>query len=424
MPVIFISQSAKSDADTKYLEAITDGLRPQFEVWLDRLNLQGGDDWNNKIGNHLHYCEGAVLLVSKQSLQSPYVQHELSNLIVRWRRERDPRTREPRFPLVPVLLSADVLDDLDQHFFGAIRVNDIQCIAPRPAPEAVQELLQIFGRLPQRNDSLFADLEEEIRSNLENVSVLALKRGARSSELVDPAAIPPGEDPAQRMLARALVTSTLIQLYNFFRGVSSAIGREKRANIIDLLLPSWISYEAARSLNSPKAWLLNSKFPEFTPRLYLQRAGQTVGELAGRIAMVKGVELGTLASEKLLADICDAIALALQVEAPSDPRDSDAELFQAIREAVSTVGERLIVVVPLAPTDLPLLVPFANKEQFKGVFEGVTFVALCSPLDEDVRHAARSSGVELLEPALESSQEEAAEHHYSLRLRPLLQPRT
>jgi hypothetical protein len=420
VPVIFISHSAKSDADTKYLEAIADGLPPKFEVWLDRLNLQGGDDWNNKIGNHLLYCEGAVLLVSKQSLESPYVQHELSNLIVRWRRERDPRTGEPGFPLVPVLLSAEVLDDLDKRFFGAIKVKDIQCISPKSAPEVVQELLQIFGRLPQRNDSPFARLEEQIRANLRNVPVLALKDGATLSRLMAPTAIAPQEDPAQRTIARALVTCTLIQLYNFFRGVGTAIGREQRANIIELLLPSWVSYEAARSLDSSKAWLLNSKYPEFTPKLYLQRAAQTVGDLAGRLAVVQGVEMGELAPEKLLTDICAAMALALEVEPPSDPRDSNAELFQAIREAVRDVQERLMVVVPLAPTDLPLLIPFANNTHF----EGVTFVALCSPLDEDVRRAARSAGVALVEPELQTLQEAAAQRQYSFRLIPLLQPRT
>jgi len=86
---IFISHSAKSADDQAYLNAIVTGLQAHpFDVWLDRHSLSAGDDWNQKIGNNLVYCQGAVVLVSKQSLGSYYVQHEISNLLLRWRREK------------------------------------------------------------------------------------------------------------------------------------------------------------------------------------------------------------------------------------------------------------------------------------------------------------------------------------------------
>jgi hypothetical protein len=104
---IFISHSTdRDDTDGKnFVLDVAGGLEQAgFEVFLDRKSLEGGDDWSFKIANYLGYCQGAVVLLSKRALASPYVQAEASDLFFRWKREGRTPDGSPVFPLVPVFV--------------------------------------------------------------------------------------------------------------------------------------------------------------------------------------------------------------------------------------------------------------------------------------------------------------------------------
>src|SRR5687768_11218947 len=139
---IFISHSTDitDEPGRKYVTAVVSGLAdatdekgdPRFDVFYDRKSLEGGDDWNKKIVNHLIYCHAAVLILSPRALDSEFVKFEVSNLMARRARELDPQTNQPSFLVIPVLpwipgsaaspqaFKADMVAKLKQGFWDAV----------------------------------------------------------------------------------------------------------------------------------------------------------------------------------------------------------------------------------------------------------------------------------------------------------------
>ncbi len=81
---IFISHSSHED-DLRFaleLEMALEGAG--FTVLLDKTAIQSSADWNQEIYEWMAGCHAAVLLLSKNSVQRPWVLKEAAILKWRW----------------------------------------------------------------------------------------------------------------------------------------------------------------------------------------------------------------------------------------------------------------------------------------------------------------------------------------------------
>jgi hypothetical protein len=404
---IFISHSAKSTADAEYLAAVKKGLETAgFDVWLDRQDLKAGDDWNQKIGNSLVYCQGAVVLTSKDSLASFYVQHEISNLLLRWRRERDPQTGESAFPLCPVLLSADVVPELEKDFSKAIRFTDVNYIAAGPAADAVTRLVDAFKGIQDfdSDNSPLAAVEDQIMSIL---AVPTLRRTMMRAAQQAGFPAPTGAtiEAIALELARNLLTRPLEAVYQFLLALGAGITHEQRRNLFHLAAPAWVSPEAAVRLAGalakmpPDACIVNAEYVDFTPGMYLRRARLELPDLAGQVVSVRAAT-GGLALQQLRRQVLVAIAAKLSVDGEPADATFESKVQAEVARRLTATRRPILVAIPSVETDLDLI----GKLRTDPVFQGITFMALC-------KHAKPSDdakGLAWLDPELRPNQEQAA----------------
>ena len=73
---IFISHSTKTEEAQEFLDAVKNVLDQDFDLRLDQISLEGGDDWRAQIYRWMYEAHGAVLLLTKEALQSKFVQME------------------------------------------------------------------------------------------------------------------------------------------------------------------------------------------------------------------------------------------------------------------------------------------------------------------------------------------------------------
>src|ERR1051325_1167621 len=111
---VFISHSATGETETERLrDELSAALRKEFDVRLDKDNLEPGEMWRSKINSWLGGCHAAVVLLTRNALASAFVAYEVSVLTYR----RD-------VIVIPVFL-----DDVDD---AAVR-------ASRLSPTVIQE---------------------------------------------------------------------------------------------------------------------------------------------------------------------------------------------------------------------------------------------------------------------------------------------
>ncbi|MCW5616673.1 MAG: toll/interleukin-1 receptor domain-containing protein, partial [Rhodocyclaceae bacterium] len=94
-------------------------LGDDFEVLLDRKLLDPGDRWPIKLLRWLGDCDGAVLLLSEDAIESKWVLQEAT--VLTWRRHL-----RPDFRLIPVRLGALTDEALAAAGFGPLQISDIQ----------------------------------------------------------------------------------------------------------------------------------------------------------------------------------------------------------------------------------------------------------------------------------------------------------
>jgi len=92
---IFISYS---HSDKSIVEVITDRLRQDgHEVWIDHLKLKPGDNISRKLQEGIDEADAFLVVVSQNSLSSPWVQQEFSSLALSELSKGGPR-------IIPVLI--------------------------------------------------------------------------------------------------------------------------------------------------------------------------------------------------------------------------------------------------------------------------------------------------------------------------------
>jgi hypothetical protein len=405
---IFLSHSTRTQLDETYLLELAEGLRArQFEVFLDRWALGGSDDWSRKIANHLLYCQGAVFLASPDSVASPYVQYEISNLFARWQREsRDLGPNDPvGFPLVPLLRSADVAGPLQtDKFWKAIRFTTVNYLQPKPAADAVAEIAPLFEHLPDPSGlaSPLAILEGQIETLLAGATPGLVFGVATAVNL--PVAL--GAELA-RQVARGLLTRTVAEGYQFIATMGAGLTKEQRQSLFELLAPAWVSGEAARRLSDVRVAIINGAIGSFTPQMYLLRWRQTLPELAGELVEVASMSGAGIDTARLHLEVQRALAERLRLKiAPGQPGFVPV-LRKMVTTMVRVAKKEVIVVIPALETDLEVLAAFCADP----IYENIRFVIMCPESSELTRERYREPSAAQpvwLKPELAPDQEESA----------------
>jgi hypothetical protein len=190
-------------------------------VWFDRRRLQPGDAWEADIVSALHGCQAAVLLLSPEALESPWVLREATVLA-------DRRSRWPELCLVPVLFGGASRKTLSQHaWWAALDVTRWQPVqAPTGAfegPDAASDINFIVEQVGQRMDQRVAlpkDIDRPLQIWSQNVrSFLKTLADAQLSAQLDGASQalrlqpPPSWDADQlNALVQALFQSDVLEL--------------------------------------------------------------------------------------------------------------------------------------------------------------------------------------------------------------------
>ncbi len=187
-------------------------------VWFDRKRLEPGDEWELDIVGALHDCEAAVLLLTPDALESPWVLREATVLA-------DRRSRWPGLRLVPVLLAGTRHETLAQHpWWAALDITRWQPVqAPKGAFEGADAdndlaaiVDQVVGKLADLatpKDPALEGWTEEVRAFLANVAQRGLKGrldgAAKVLRLKRPLR---WDQPALDSLARALLQTDVAEL--------------------------------------------------------------------------------------------------------------------------------------------------------------------------------------------------------------------
>lgn len=274
-PRVFISYGRK-DAPKALLDALEARLGAEgFHVLRDTTELTVGQEWRHEIWGWLEDCHAAIVVFSPSCLTSDFVAFEVSVL-------RSRRSRNPHFPLVPVLAGIEAgslkagryapasVGELTAVRHGADETQTIDAILPALAPA-----------LAAAEATPFATLAKKLAGRLAGFSAgdvaLAMDR------LGGP---PPGwvstGDPA-RDLARRLLSvnhGALAGALKSLREVATTLQKAELSAVALEAYPfTWVHPEAAEAIATAvrrapgqRGVLLNASELDFAGRSYRRRA--------------------------------------------------------------------------------------------------------------------------------------------------------
>jgi hypothetical protein len=317
-----------------------------YRVLVDADELRPGDEWRLVLYSWLAECHAAVLLLSKEALNSPWVRRETT--ILMWRHLLGPTVH-----VVPALVGDVTARDVAQAGFGELGALQYARLAkPGSTPAHARELASaIAGRfavLPEPSlvrdpmqvwldrvtyflthvgdDDSLSEAGRELGISDDDLSLLRLPEGRRFF--------------AHQLLSHDLSSRT----YKAIRAISDYMSREWLDKLIRDISFVWVHAEAARQLLSTHqpmqggVALLNARSAQ-TVDDYIERAtfrGDYLREVAG-------TAVGEDAVAELVAHYEKAVERLLGVEPPwtladATPRDQMCVL------TVDPAGVRLEVV--------------------------------------------------------------------------------
>jgi hypothetical protein len=213
-------------------DRLVNELDPKGEglVWFDRKRLDPGDPWELDIVSALHRCNAAVVLLTPDALESPWVLREATILA-------DRRSRWPGLVLVPVLLAGSDFAALNanswwrdlqftrwqpvQAIFGVFEGPD----AEADCEQVVREVTSRLAKLSTPSDPAMEGWADEVGSFLSEAR--RRQRGRRLSNAAKSLRMsPPDEwdDDAIQWLAQALLRADVVELDEAGRPTYPLIG--------------------------------------------------------------------------------------------------------------------------------------------------------------------------------------------------------
>ena len=140
---VFISHSHKDD---KIVKKLATGLKDQnVDVWLDKWEIQPGDLIIYKIEEALRECQDFLIILSSESVKSPFVEHEWHIWMMRQfelEKQSHAKNQKTRRRIIPIIFGqVEIPFFLTPYKYLKIDENDYQ--------SAVTKLVELFNKRRQ-----------------------------------------------------------------------------------------------------------------------------------------------------------------------------------------------------------------------------------------------------------------------------------
>lgn len=400
-PIVFISHSAKDDLAKQVLGRLYVALGEKFEVLLDRKRLHANMLWRRELETWMGLCHCAVIIFSKDAVESEWVRAEATVLKVR-------RTWDANFMLIGIKLPGVKSADLEGGGFGPAGLTELQMISAATADEALEGVRQLLDPLAEsfQQKTPLGELEEWIASQLYEVEQKQPKALLEAAEQLGKSfgAVLPNVSYRQR-LARELLSADVGRMADAVEKLVPYFEvKAKAIRLIDILMAFWVKHDAVGLLpqvvqrpRRQRAVSVNGVISPFTQETYIRRARchptdwimvQTTGGA--------GLEVDI---EEQVADIEEEIHTQLKKKFGVPANFPEPLARRLIDQEVTKreTTEPLFFIVPREVADDVV-------ERLREKFPAFTFFLLAG---DEVPDAAKlgSRHIQLLQPALEPGQE-------------------
>lgn len=407
---VFISHSATGEPETELLrDELAAALRTEFDVRVDRDDLEPGDMWRSKINWWLGGCHAAVVLLTPKALDSAYVFYELSVLASRadvWLFPVllggvDDKTLKDKKQLEPTLVRErnGIIDSRDVDESDLVGLDDAER-ARRKRARLVEFIKNaLLAKQDKMGGSTPADEQSDgIAGHLEGLR----SRPARASRhLTD---LDPQADTWEQggdiivKLSHRLMSAGVDGAASVLANMIDDIGAEAVLDIFGRVATSWVDLKAAGYVKSTataadlarRALAVNGK-KALIAKLYVQRASGRSFRFNWSVAESSGV-LSEAAPDDLKAQVEASLRAALNVK-PTRSLDAELKNFERI------MREPVFVTLQAAGVNSKMM------EELRKAFPTVTFFFLAGR-DPAHKGALEGVNVEFISPELEEGFEE------------------
>jgi hypothetical protein len=274
MAQIFVSHSAKDPFAESVRDKLVAKLREMGLTPLVDKEIRPGDQWRARLDYWIGCCHGAVLLFSRDAVDSDWVRKEAT--ILTWRKALHPHLR-----LIPVLLGNVSPEELRQGYLKTIEVSEIEWIkaGTQTVDALVEKIAEQFLELSADQDNPgLRDWVEQVADCLKDLRQSTLNRAAELLQI---------EVGDWQGLCKFSVSLAHHLLHRRLDEVEEAVGEllkglrpgsPSSATLCRLLEPLWVREEAARHIlpatrcaESERLLAINTQSPD-TGTCYVRRA--------------------------------------------------------------------------------------------------------------------------------------------------------
>lgn len=271
---IFISHSTKTEEARAFLDAVKNVLDPDFDLRLDQKSLEGGDIWWAQICQWIFEVHGAVLLLTKDALQSEFVHMEAVLLTSR-------SLLHPKFVLVPVLVGDVSVADTQTGMFGPMALDRFQFVTLKD-PAAAQDIADCLKKL-RKPDPLCTpreSLEESIETLLKDGRIREATLRSVGVACFDWTGneFTSDTDFFKKFAADILNKDTSVACAAIKMLLVKNMGGVTAQDLLDAVFPFWVAEEAANPViravlaeTSKRGLSLNTKYTD-TVHSYIGRS--------------------------------------------------------------------------------------------------------------------------------------------------------
>jgi hypothetical protein len=277
---VFLSHSSHEEGSLERLCELAAALETgpnRVEVLVDREQIEEGTRWRKMIDGMLTECEAAVILITEDALESPWVLAEATLLRARYDRE----TR-PQFPLLPVVVDVGENELKTHRLWHPVALDEIQYVE-NTAPSALAE--RIKARLAQHAPARRSPMDrivKDIVGVLSNATLnLPLDDVAQALGPV-PLRVSGAAERFAYAIARWMIAQqppALMAVADQMLDLGEGFPPEDAHRILQRLVPLWVEVPAASTLLRP-AWnrpecrsvALVCRHPDPTLEHYVTRA--------------------------------------------------------------------------------------------------------------------------------------------------------
>ncbi|HEX6184620.1 MAG TPA: toll/interleukin-1 receptor domain-containing protein [Pyrinomonadaceae bacterium] len=370
-PRVFISHSTTKDPEAAAVrDALSAALKDKFAVRVDKEHLKLGEGWRHTLNTWIGGCDAAVVLLSKDALESQFVAYEASILTF--------RHNIHGLPVVPLYFGVGGAEVRGSQKLKPTNIAEIQSAVSgtdtaQMIEQVVAHLAKVTGRDKTPIDRQVRRLEELLGSVGESLIV------DDYLPMLDYTSDPwEREDNPRRLLAIEMMSAGIEGAEKVLREIRGTLMREEKFDeVFELVATSWVDLRAASRIKevatgeqARRAIALEGENDLITKFYVLRASGQEAGN---SWKMVRSLEFF---SENPLEDLKREVAERLRREFKL-PESGDLEKMLDIYDRRKEPVVVAIASAGLGPAELAGL---------RDAFKTVTFFYLAgeNALSRDV----------------------------------------